>query len=773
MNKPSGSIPAKKAQSLSESKQKTPASLSVKNNQSIVTPRLTRSSSKKSIQKDGISNTSEGIKRIVSSTNRTRTSQSTPSRSKSSSVLHASPPASPSAISSKTTQLKSIKGNVSQVKFPREDNTPKSNESTLPSKSNDKTCQPGKPKTIYPPSKAIQNSKTIRLSKEQNSLSFPACSECMAKTTELQRITKLFGDLKEKCRREEGLVNELMRANTQNTKSITILEAKNAALLAKIKTLESQRGFAKKDSNSNDILNDDREKKICKLSQSELKFDTRNINDKYIPLLLAVRNQATNAVYNELTESFLKLKQDGSYIRCRNWKGRCEVFSSIQPSKCIGHPQITLDENSDDLAVPSCPVQYAEEGSYFRPSGQYPSSMIQDAAWTVVSSKSAFTKYRSEEAWKEAVKIVTSDAVTCALFEKTLQSKLSNHKRSCKKDYFKSLGYDILFSGKNEDKIRRQEQRVKVIKKFLSDISDDQKDAFLTIQSTLDDNLIDNLDCSKWRTSPFDTIFNDDSDVVEPSFEYFIEPSIDLLFQNNAARKAYVMLTGYAPKNDDSIITLARADSWFTTNVALINVLDGKGGKRNSLFQQYFSRLLPVSMKNILVAMRDFIISRCPKELEIRDTSEFVPTLECPTEFQYAFRVNDRKVTRIVLLPSMNYYYLYIDSRWFMENICSWLKIIDVYIGKAKEDDMMFHSIVDQNHLNNETGVDLNTMLNFPNDNDKQIRHNSEPSSTTKRPLSIGEKSIVKRSRVDDLLDAELEDNEEYVECPYTYEEDK
>ena len=425
--------------------------------------------------------------------------------------------------------------------------------------------------------------------------------------------------------------------------------------------------------------------------------DTRNIDEEVIPLVLAVRSQVHKAVFDEITESVMKPKKDGTLVRCRNWVGRHEVVTSSCKEKYIGQPQILFDSDEDPVGIACCPISVAENGDYYIPSGSFPNNLIKVTAENMVSRRSCFAKFRNKSQWLKVLSALKGDQITSTLYQKTFQSNLSNHKRSCRNCFYKSLGYEHVYSTKKSETTSHEYEKKQIWDKFVQGVSLAVKESFETIAPSINDSIISDIDCSAWRTGTWDELKNKSFQDEEPTIDSDMDTRQDRLFLNNASRKAYISLTGYEPFENESILSIAKADAWFTTCVVLINTPDGKGGKRNSLFQEIFSKLLPRAVMNLLKGLRSLVESVHPSELEILPKEDFVPSTEYSDEDSYAFQVHSRMATNIVYLPSKEVLYLYIEKLWFEDNVCSWIPVVDAYIGKATEHDTCFKEISQDN----------------------------------------------------------------------------
>ena len=99
---------------------------------------------------------------------------------------------------------------------------------------------------------------------------------------------------------------------------------------------------------------------------------------------------------------------------------------------------------------------------------------------------------------------------------------------------------------------------------------------------------------------------------------------------------------------------IAKADAWFTTCILMINLPDGKGGKRNNIFQETtFSTLLPMALLNLTSSIRALaIISHFPSEINKFHREITSATIKKSDWFKYSFRTEDRKAADVVYIPS-------------------------------------------------------------------------------------------------------------------------
>lgn len=531
---------------------------------------------------------------------------------------------------------------------------------------------------------------------------FRRCEKCTEHERENGRLSKLFNDAKEKLAREETLVNELTRNSTQSARSIAKLETKLSAVMAKLEAYDRVKR-SRPDGENNITGAVSRYRSVRKknnLSRMSVKELTTGVDpktdDKYVPFILAVRQLASSIVFDELTESSIEDDLIGNITRSRDWHGRyeevseCILNSSDKP--ILGNPPLRLGNDGEIFAAPLCPLALAAEGSLFTPRGKYPHAMIEAAAADVVKSEGQFAHLKEPGEWQRALGALNADVYTRTLFLKTMDSRLSNHKRTCKNKYFNSLGYDTF--GVTTKSIIESNRRLLERENIKKTLVQTSINTAAPIAEESDIVTVDNVDCTTWRLSEWEDIYNPSKPLIkEIEFSIDIGEGEDAFFSNNAARNAYVELTGFMPIDDGSVMSLGRADAWFTTVSLLVMLPDGKGGNRNGKFTETFSSLLPRCVDGILKTIRERVSSLHPEEFLLRDVEDFEPSLAIPTDVHYALRLGERLVTDIVYVPSKEAHYLYITKDAFHDHICSWLTFTDAFIGCAGANDMSFNEI--------------------------------------------------------------------------------
>lgn len=219
------------------------------------------------------------------------------------------------------------------------------------------------------------------------------------------------------------------------------------------------------------------------------------------------------------------------------------------------------------------------------------------------------------------------------------------------------------------------------------------KERFENSAPNVNDSIVTEIDCSTWRTKPWDELRHDDFTESEPSLESDLDLKVDMFFLNNASRRAFLALTGYDPFGTETILTVAKADAWFTTCVLLINTPYGKGGKRNTLFQEMFSILYPRSVESLMHGLRALVESNHSNELIILSTKDFIPSPDYSDKTSYSLQIHSRVATNVVHMPSKKRLYLYIEKNWFEDQVCSWIPIMGANIGTASEKDLFFDKI--------------------------------------------------------------------------------
>ena len=208
------------------------------------------------------------------------------------------------------------------------------------------------------------------------------------------------------------------------------------------------------------------------------------------------------------------------------------------------------------------------------------------------------------------------------------------------------------------------------------------------------------IDTMKWRLSTWSSLCLDSSssnittnELKEAEASMEREGVVDILFLNEAARRAFSELRGHRVDDernfteaDVSIISLARADAAMTTMLKWIKV-GGRGGVRNSNYNDCFRQLLPLATESIIKEIWDDLADLVPHEM-----FPYLQSANSSIVEQYG---NDaREWTTVVKSPEDNYLYLLAKPEYFKTKVCPWLGCVkDCQVGRCLPTERLFTRI--------------------------------------------------------------------------------
>lgn len=495
-------------------------------------------------------------------------------------------------------------------------------------------------------------------------VSCSTCSFLQSQVSSLQkeneRLTELFNVTKSDLSREKTIVNQLSCSNTKAFDTCNSLQHRNSALSARIKVLEES--LPSRHRNRNSRPRTGSKTSFSQMRKAELKTYIKGIEEKHQALCIQVRNAAEGIAFNEMTESseFSEFSDDNVLppIRRHDWTGRCETLNDLPHDYIQGTSPISKPDGSTCKDVPKSPLEQLSNG-FFTPSGQYPECMIQSALWQVATEDKDFSRFRENPNWDEALTALQNDQATRSYFLRVLNSAQSNHNRESKTNFFTSLGYDIFNPRCSSTPESREIERCHLQRIF--GVSNEQEADLDSINTTI------------WRTKSWQQLYNPEKDLpVEPVLDDVENDGSDIFFENNAAKNAFISFLSYIPGENESVLSLARADAWITANVFLLSLGDGKGGKRNSQFKDAFNTLFPRSLRSILLILHDFVLQNGEEELIKPSLQDYKPCTKFPTENHFLLKSTERSLTDIVFMPSDEHYYVYINRNTFCKHICHW-----------------------------------------------------------------------------------------------------
>lgn len=130
------------------------------------------------------------------------------------------------------------------------------------------------------------------------------------------------------------------------------------------------------------------------------------------------------------------------------------------------------------------------------------------------------------------------------------------------------------------------------------------------------DGDINNIDTPIWRKKTWYESYNPACDCPPaPTLAEIGDAGTEIFFNNNAERSAYLTFLDYAPETRESVLSLARADAWFTACTWLLSLPDGEGENRNTQFKDVFMLLLPRCLSTIIGDVYSVMLQNCRTEL--------------------------------------------------------------------------------------------------------------------------------------------------------------
>lgn len=410
-------------------------------------------------------------------------------------------------------------------------------------------------------------------------------------------------------------------------------------------------------------------------------------DDIYTDLILSVRQLAHSTVCDEFTESYFEEGlREPKARRLHDWTGRFEkVDQNIPDSVPIGNPPLRVGSNMETYGVPMCPLQLSKTRQFYTPRFRFPDYSIEIAFENVIATNASMKRFCHSEARTKALDAVRTDAITRSLFAKAMTTRQGNHKRTVRNRYFTLLNYTTFCptSVESKDNFSREREKQMIYKTLVRGVT-----------SALEAEQVEQIDCTWWRKAQWSDVQNPDRvSVAQPSTKLTDDSVVDALFANDAAREAFLALLGRQPSESESLLSLARADAWFTTASLLILLPEGSRGARNQVFSKTFAKLLPRCVEGIMRDFRTVVARHAAHELMKKDMRMFV-SLDPATRLRKMLRLGDRKVTDVVYLPSQQRHYVYVSRSAFKALICDWIVFSDAYVGRAALPDSEFHPVI-------------------------------------------------------------------------------
>lgn len=523
-----------------------------------------------------------------------------------------------------------------------------------------------------------QSHHDARTESNDTQVSCSTCAGLREKITnlesEVERVNSLFQEAKSEMHREKLINTQLSQNHTNICASMSSLQSRYDSLAARFDVLQesvplhSSRFRGKKNSSK-------REETFSQMRKARLKCYVKGIPEKYHALFLQVRGAAEDFVFDEITESCVLSNQGISEDdRVHDWSGLSEQLDN-STDEFQGTSPLKLISNCSRL-VPKHPHIFLGY-TFFTQRQPHPECMMKKCFDAVLADDDMFDKFRSSEASQAAWNCMKEDAATKSYFSRVVSTTLSNHLREAKVHYFTSLGYD-LFNPKaklsNDEKVTEREDLKMAFHKRIHGAS----------------VTLDTIDTSLWRKSSWSDLYNPSKECPEePQVTEIDNFGTDILFNNSAARSAFLSFLRHTPGKQDSVLSLARADAWFTACAFILG--EGRGGKHNIQFRDACSKMLPRCLRSILGILHEKVTLLSPHELTKPTPSSFVPSLKQPTSLHHSLRVEDRIHTNVVMLPSDGFFYVYMTPTSFRAHICHWMYFVDAYFAKTSFEEDQYH----------------------------------------------------------------------------------
>ena len=379
------------------------------------------------------------------------------------------------------------------------------------------------------------------------------------------------------------------------------------------------------------------------------------------------------------TETYIDESSNG--LRKRNWTG-----SSIPVSEEIAKKTnlyVLLPNGS--YAIPTCAMYRAKTGEHYLSPYTYEKGFAKNCLRKTLSSAVGSMMNESEKA--ECETLILSHTQTIRKFKSILAYNVGNRKKATLGIFLRSLGYmEAARPGSSKSTPVQKAARIA------------ERDVAYDKCIVVDENGC--VDTMQWRLKPWSKIClnssendGDEHPMEEIENKMKAEGKVDNIFLNEPARRAFNELRGHevcpdldTVHNDVSILSLARADAGMTTMLKWMKV-SGRGGVRNSNYNDYFRELLPKAMESIIKEIWDDLEELVPNEM-----FPYMGLSELSENKQY--RNDLREWTCVLMSPEDNYLYLVAKSIYFEKKVCSWLgNVKDGQIGRCHPDETTFTRI--------------------------------------------------------------------------------
>lgn len=199
--------------------------------------------------------------------------------------------------------------------------------------------------------------------------------------------------------------------------------------------------------------------------------------------------------------------------------------------------------------------------------------------------------------------VIQTGTASRSYLRRAITTALTNHNRETEVHYFTSLRDDMYNSRRTLPDVERDEEK-RNIRKILDSEEDDGDFDMETVSTTV------------WRTKQWHELCRPDHVGQEkPTVDEIKYQVVEILFGDNAARSAYLTFIKYVLKDDETVMSFDRDETWFTACIVLLSISEGKGGRRNPQFEDAFMSLLRRCVSTILRTMHRVVPELKLKEL--------------------------------------------------------------------------------------------------------------------------------------------------------------
>ena len=415
---------------------------------------------------------------------------------------------------------------------------------------------------------------------------------------------------------------------------------------------------------------------------------------------------------------------DETGMRKRIWDMECSVITQHEiergqqnQGETLSVPEITEDYGSaivkttdGEPAVPKCPMQAAVFGGFhFAPLNQ--KTLLQLLKLAHRSSEGLKLEYPDSSKCEKIAREVAKKRI--CFFKERVSSALSSRKRQTVDGFLRDLDYPVindlsLKSKTYERDLRRTERKLLEAKEKLL------RNMHCQIGSTTPQ--------SDWhRVATFRDLVSEGSVLEEPECPEFAASCSadgDVLFRNNAAKRAYITWSNCRMGDSASIMDLARLDAWMFSWFELASERIEKseprktGGMSNKRFNARFNEHLPKATECILQKCRATLNEVSPDELEkpfdaakrtkalmegtMQEHLDSLDENEAASESKHLGDIfnRSRRFTKAFLHPVNNYHYIALTPCFFSAHICPWLgDVLNCFVGICEGNEMRYRPL--------------------------------------------------------------------------------